>query len=138
MPICNGLKLSLLGSYQIEKAYSFVSGDLETSTESVRFSPLKLDFAMGLGGVTFSTSLISLKEHAIDPPTAPLQPHSFWHGMSSRNHYFSTRIHPPVLGVFTTLLCGAIVAFVVPQILMGRHFLKWLLRYPYMDFWHLV
>jgi hypothetical protein len=53
MPVYNGLKLSLLRSYQIEKAYSPVIGDCGTSTESVGFSPLELDFAMGLGRVTF-------------------------------------------------------------------------------------
>jgi hypothetical protein len=40
-------------------------GDYGTSTESVGFSPLELDFVMGLGRVTFSTSLISLKECTI-------------------------------------------------------------------------
>jgi hypothetical protein len=65
MPIYNGLKLSLLRSYQIEKAYSPMVGDYGTSIESVGFSPLELDFVMGLARVTFSTSLISLKECTI-------------------------------------------------------------------------
>jgi hypothetical protein len=54
--------------------------------------------------------------------------------MSSRNPYFSTRICLPVLGVFTTLLCGAIVVVVVLRILMARHFWKWLLSYPHIEF----
>jgi hypothetical protein len=53
MPIYNGLKLSLLGSYQIEKVYSPVVGDCGTSMESMGFSPLELDFVMGLSRVTF-------------------------------------------------------------------------------------
>jgi hypothetical protein len=40
-------------------------GDCGASTGSVGFLPLGLDFVMALGRVTFSTSLISLKEYAI-------------------------------------------------------------------------
>jgi hypothetical protein len=43
-------------------------GDCGTSTESVGFSPLELDFTMGLGRVTFSTSLAGARNMTLPLP----------------------------------------------------------------------